>query len=83
MGGCGLGSAGIARPREPRVRLLEAFPWDTALRYFLRDLDGSYGGRFREAARWLGIWEVLTAPQSPWQNAYEARLIRASLPRNT
>ena len=26
-------------------------------------------------ARWLGIREVLTAPQSPWQNAYVERLI--------
>jgi transposase InsO family protein len=40
-----------------------------------RDRDGSYGERFREAAQWLGIREVLTAPQSPWQNAYVERLI--------
>jgi len=41
----------------------------------LRDRDGSYGERFREAANWLGIREVLTAPQCPWQNAYVERLI--------
>jgi len=41
----------------------------------LRDRDGSYGERFHEAAQWLGIREVLTAPQSPWQNAYVERLI--------
>jgi putative transposase len=41
----------------------------------LRDRDGSYGERFGEAANWLGIQEVLTAPQSPWQNAYAERLI--------
>src|ERR1022692_2249566 len=29
----------------------------------------------REAASWLDIREVLTAPQSPWQNAYVERLI--------
>jgi len=46
-------------------QLLEAFPWDSAPRYLLRDRDGSYGERFREAANWLGIREVLTAPQSP------------------
>jgi transposase InsO family protein len=56
-------------------QLLEAFPWDSAPRYLLRDRDGSYGERFREAANWLGIREVLTAPQSPWQNAYVERLI--------
>ena len=56
-------------------QLLEAFPWDSAPRYLLRDRDGSYGERFCEAANWLGIQEVLTAPQSPWQNAYVERLI--------
>ena len=56
-------------------RLLEAFPWDSAPRYLLRDRDGSYGEKFHEAASWLGICEVLTAGQSPWQNAYVERLI--------
>ena len=56
-------------------QLLEAFPWDTAPRYLLRDRDGSYGEKFSEAVEWLGIQEVLTAPQSPWQNAYVERLI--------
>jgi len=56
-------------------QLLEAFPWDSAPHYLLRDRDGSYGGKFSEATSWLGIREVLTAPQSPWQNAYVERLI--------
>jgi len=56
-------------------QLLEAFPWDDAPHYLLRDRDGSYGEKFHEAASWLGIREVLTAPQSPWQNAYVERLI--------
>lgn len=56
-------------------QLLEAFPWDSAPRYLLRDRDGSYGEKFLEAANWLGIQEVLTAPQSPWQNCYVERLI--------
>jgi len=37
--------------------------------------DGSYGEKFLEAANWLGIQEVLTAPQSPSQNSYVERLI--------
>jgi putative transposase len=49
--------------------LLEAFPWDSAPRYLLRDRDGIYRERFQEAATWLGIREVLTAARSPWQNA--------------
>jgi len=56
-------------------QLLEAFPWDGAPRFLLRDRDGIYGERCREAATWLGIREVLTAPQSPRQNAYVERLI--------
>jgi putative transposase len=56
-------------------QLLDAFPWDSTPRYLLRDRDGSYGGKFSEAAEWLGVQEVLTAPQSPWQNAYVERLI--------
>src|SRR5215470_11127283 len=56
-------------------QLLEAFPWDSAPLYLLRDRDGSYGERFHEAASWLDIREVLTARQSPWQNAYVERLI--------
>jgi putative transposase len=56
-------------------QLLEAFPWDSAPRYLLRDRDGSYGEKFSEAARWLGIQEVLTAPQSPRQNPYVERFI--------
>jgi putative transposase len=61
-------------------QLLEAFPWDTAPRYLLRDRDGVCGEKFREAARWLGIREVLTAPQSPWQNPYVERLIGSIRP---
>ena len=56
-------------------QLLEAFPWDSAPHYLLRDRDGSYGEKFHEATSWLGIREVLTAPQSPWQNPYVERLI--------
>ena len=56
-------------------QLLEAFPWDSAPRYLLRDRDSNYGEKFNEAAGWLSIREVLTAPQSPWQNAYVERLI--------
>jgi transposase InsO family protein len=55
-------------------QLLEAFPWDGG-RYLLRDRDGSYGEKFSEAADWLSIQEVLTAPQSPWQNPYVERLV--------
>ena len=56
-------------------QIVEAFPWDGAPRYLLRDRDGVYGKHFRDRVRGMGIEEVMTAPQSPWQNAYAERLI--------
>jgi len=56
-------------------QMTEAFPWDTASRYLLRDRDASYGPVFRDHVRVMGITEVITAPRSPWQNPYVERLI--------
>ncbi len=56
-------------------QMTEAFPWDTAPRYLLRDRDASYGPVFRDRVWVMGIKEVVTAPRSPWQNAYVERLI--------
>jgi len=56
-------------------QVTEAFPWDTAPRYLLRDRDGSYGSYFRNRVEAMGITEVITAPRSPWQNAYVERVI--------
>lgn len=56
-------------------QIVEAFPWDDAPRYLLRDRDGVYGKHFRNRVRGMGVAEVMTAPQSRWQNAYAERLI--------
>jgi putative transposase len=56
-------------------QLIEAFPWDTAPKYVLRDRDGIYGLRFQERVAGMGIEEVVTAPRSPWQNAFVERVI--------
>ena len=56
-------------------QMTEAFPWDTAPRYLLRDRDASYGQAFRDRVQAMGIEEVFTAPRSPWQNAYVERII--------
>ena len=55
-------------------QVVEAFPWDTAPRYLLRDRDNIYGDWFRQRVTNMGIEEVLTAPHSPWQNPYSERL---------
>jgi len=54
---------------------VEAFPFDSAPRYVMRDRDSIYGKRFRTRVKSLGIEEVVTAPRSPWQNPYVERII--------
>jgi putative transposase len=56
-------------------QLLQAFPWDTAPKYLLRDRDGIYGHEFQRAAHNLGLEQVKIAPKAPWQNPYVERLI--------
>ena len=56
-------------------QIRNAFPWDTAPRFLLRDRDGTSGHNFRACLEAMEIDEVLTAPQSPWQNPYVDRLI--------
>ena len=56
-------------------QLVEAFPWDTAPRFLLRDRDAIYSPEFLRSARTLGIEDVRTSPRSPWQNPYVERLI--------
>ncbi len=56
-------------------QIVETFPWDSAPRYLLRDRDGVYGEYFQRRVNNMGIEQVVTAPRSPWQNAYVERLI--------
>jgi transposase InsO family protein len=56
-------------------QIVQAFPWETAPRYLLRDRDKIYGTSFRKWVRELGIEEVIIAPRSPWQNPYAERVI--------
>jgi transposase InsO family protein len=56
-------------------QIVEAYPWDTAPKCLLRDRDAVYGSRFQRRVKSLGIEEVLTAPRSPWQNAFVERVI--------
>src|SRR5438309_12023389 len=56
-------------------QLREAFPWDTAPRYLLRDRDRIFGQDFVDQAKAMGIKQVLSAPRSPWQRAYVERVI--------
>ena len=56
-------------------QLVEAFPWETAPKYLLRDRDAAYGDWFQQRITSAGVEQVLTAPRSPWQQAEAERLI--------
>lgn len=56
-------------------QMIEAFPEDEAPRFLIRDRDGIYGQQFKTRVKSMGIEQVVTAPQSPWQNPYVERLI--------
>jgi len=56
-------------------QVTEAFPWEEAPRYLMRDRDWIYGTLFRRQLRTMGIRDKATAPASPWQNGFAERLI--------
>jgi putative transposase len=56
-------------------QMREAFPWDTAPRYLLRDRDRIFGKDFVDQVKAMGIKQVLSSPRSPWQRAYVERVI--------
>ena len=51
-------------------QIREAFPWDQAPKYLLRDRDSIYGKDLAAITTGMGIEEVITAPRSPWQKDY-------------
>lgn len=56
-------------------QIVEAFPWDAAPDYLIRDRDGAYGNVFRRRMSAMGIRDRPVAPRSPWQNGYVERVI--------
>ena len=56
-------------------QLTEAFPWDQAPRYLIRDWDRIYGSIVTRRMRAMGIRDRPTALASPWQNGFAERLI--------
>jgi transposase InsO family protein len=56
-------------------QLTEAFPWEAAPRYLIRDRDRIYGAVVTRRLRAMGIRDKPTAPASPWQNGFAERLI--------
>src|SRR5258707_15482737 len=56
-------------------QITEAFPWDGAPRYMIRDRDRIYGAIVTRRLRAMGIRDKPVAPASPWQNGVVERLI--------
>ena len=48
-------------------QIIDAFPWETAPRFVLRDRDGIYGPEFVRRVRGMGIEQVMISASSPWQ----------------
>src|ERR1700733_9784174 len=56
-------------------QITEAFPWEEAPHYLIRDRDRIYGSGVTRRLRAMGIRDKPTAPASPWQNGFAERLI--------
>ena len=56
-------------------QITEAFPWDDAPQYLIRDLDRIYGTCVTRRVPAMGIRDKPTASASPWQNGFAERLI--------
>jgi transposase InsO family protein len=56
-------------------QITEAFPWDSAPKYLIRDNDKAFGAAFKARVRAMGIRDRPTSFRSPWQNGDVERLI--------
>src|SRR6202022_1045285 len=56
-------------------QITEAFPWDEAPDYLIRDRARIYGSAATRRWRAMGIPDKPNAPTSPWQNGFVERLI--------
>jgi transposase InsO family protein len=56
-------------------QITEAFPWNSAPAYLVRDNDCAYGHVFTSRVRAMGIRDRPISPGSPWQNGCAERLI--------
>jgi transposase InsO family protein len=56
-------------------QITEAFHWNEAPRYMIRDRDCIYGAVVTRRLRAMGIRDKPIAPASPWQNGFVERMI--------
>jgi hypothetical protein len=70
----------VAVTRNPTAEWLtrqitEAFPWNSAPKYLIRDNDRAFGVPFKARLRAMGIRDQPISFRSPWQNGHVERLI--------
>jgi putative transposase len=56
-------------------QLIQAFPFDSAPKYLIRDRDGIYGFDVQRTIEFLGMKEKVISARSPWQNGYCERVV--------
>lgn len=56
-------------------QLREAWPYDEAPSFLVRDRDRIYGRTVRDTLRGMNVKDVVTAPRAPWQNPFVERVI--------
>jgi transposase InsO family protein len=56
-------------------QITDAFSWNEAPDYLIRDRDASYGHAVTKRLAAMGIRDYPIAPRSPWQNGHAERLI--------
>ena len=59
----------------PAQQVVNAFLWDTAPRFLIRDRDRAYGLAFSARVRGLGIRDIRTAARAPLMNAFAERVV--------
>jgi transposase InsO family protein len=56
-------------------QIIEAAGLEDVPKYLVRDRDRIFSAFFSRRLEAIGLSEILTAPASPWQNAYAERVI--------
>jgi len=57
------------------LQLTQAFPFDTAPRFLIRDRDRIYGKKVAETLKAMDIQQIIISQKSPWQNGHCERAI--------
>lgn len=57
------------------LQIIQAFPFETAPRFLIRDRDSIYGADVAATIKSLGTRQKVIARRSPWQNGYCERMV--------